>query len=146
MSNKFNFTENFDQQYIPIFNNYISENRYVEATLFIHQEIEFLLRNILFVIGNQKEDKRIIKTKIESIEKMTFDQLLLVHLFLETIDFKLFSEIQSVAKMRARIAHKIKYFKPVSKYKGEINTYLETCNAIYSICVQRLNERAKEIK
>lgn len=128
----------------------MGSGREINALFLVHGYIESYLREWLFIGGEIKKEE--LKQKvINSIERLSFQNLYINHVMLGNIDIKLYDELEQIKEIRNLFAHelvKIDFNTKKSKntIKEKVTFAVDVCEEIVKLYKKALIKRQEKIK
>jgi hypothetical protein len=127
----------------------LKDSRELYALFLIHDFIGGYLREWLYITGKASKEA-ITKDRIIEIEKIRFREIILVHLALGNIPYRLFTDLASLNKIRNNFAHhltQIDYKNPKEKFKLKTAAQwgIALCDEVYSLYFKKLVERSRHV-
>lgn len=94
-----------NQSHIEKVNKELNEGRELNAFFLVHGYVEAYLLQWILVSGNLNQKQKFSEKVADSIERITFSNLLHVNLMLGNIDEELYEKIKSFNNQRNNFAH-----------------------------------------
>lgn len=137
--------------YVEKVKSELDQSRELNALFLVHGYVEAYLSNWIFISGKTVQKREFSQTVSDSIERISFSNLLHVNLMLQNIDEVLYTKIKQFNKQRNDFAHElitidVNEQKIKEKMKKIVKNGIDILEEVSKLYTKNLDERAKIVQ